>query len=395
MKIVIHGTGDSRNIGDKARLASIINAIKSSMPGAEIIVLTRKLKQVRQEYDVGAVYSGVGRELLRAISNADLLIYDGGLQDQSSQLYIPSMLGKVILAKIMGTPVMMYGIGVGPIDTRFGKFVTRLIVNHVDLITVRDKESREVLKRCGVNKPPVYVTADPAISLPSAIPERVAEILKTEGINKANRPLIGISPRRWFYCNHNILPSIYAIKLDRWPEGGKENFEKFENTMADAADYLIDKFDAEIIFIPTSPGDYQDDEIVALEIMERMKNKKYAKIIKGDYTPQEIKGITGEMELLIGARMHATIFASTIGVPVIGISISPKFESYFEIIGQKDKVIEFENVTFDNLIAIVEETWHSRKQIREELLLKVQPLGEKALSNVDFVRKMLKEKLNS
>lgn len=393
MRILICSPGDSRNIGDHARLISIINAIKENISEADIFVASRFPKKAEKKYNVNSITSKFSPDLLKSIRDADLLIYDAGIQDKTSQLYIPSMLSKVILSKILRTPVMMYGIGVGPLDTTFGKFITKLIVNHIDLITVRDEKSYEILKRVGVNKPPIYVTADPGIALPPATPARIEEILKAEGIER-NRPLIAISPRRWFYCNYNILPTKQIIKWGLWPPGGKERFEKFENTMADVADHLVNKFGAEIVFVPTSLGDYQDDDKVAIEIMNKMENKKHAKIITNEYKPQEIKGILGEMELLIGARMHATILASTMGVPVIGISYSPKFESYFEIIGQKDKVIEFENVTFDNLIAIVEETWHSRKQIREELLLKVQPLWEKALSNVDFVRKMLREKLN-
>ena len=52
--------------------------------------------------------------------------------------------------------------------TQAGRFLIRLVANRVDMITVRDPDSRDELVSLGVKRPPVYVTADPVLGLDPA-----------------------------------------------------------------------------------------------------------------------------------------------------------------------------------------------------------------------------------
>ena len=73
--------------------------------------------------------------------------------------------------------------------------MTKLSVNlnKVALITLREEVSLEYLMKLGVNKPPIYVTADPAFLLKSAPEGRITEILNAEGIKIGTRPVIGVT----------------------------------------------------------------------------------------------------------------------------------------------------------------------------------------------------------
>jgi polysaccharide pyruvyl transferase WcaK-like protein len=44
----------------------------------------------------------------------------------------------------------------------------RLIANQVELITLRDTASRDLLYSIGVNRPPIEITADPVFNLEAA-----------------------------------------------------------------------------------------------------------------------------------------------------------------------------------------------------------------------------------
>ncbi|TET77419.1 MAG: hypothetical protein E3J41_07155, partial [Candidatus Cloacimonadota bacterium] len=109
----------------------------------------------------------------------------------------------------------------------------------------------------------------------------------------------------------------------------------------------------------------------------------------GDYSPKELKAFLGQMDLVIGMRMHSLIMASMMGVPVVGIDISPKFAPFFRLIRQEYYLIDIENANFDTLFHKVETAWSNRKQISEELRLRTNVLQKRALSNNDFVLSLL------
>jgi polysaccharide pyruvyl transferase WcaK-like protein len=71
----------------------------------------------------------------------------------------------------------------------------RLIANKVDLITLRDQESADLLHDIGVTRPPLKITADPVFYLAS--PDRSSDDLSLLIDTKGNKPLIGVSVRKW------------------------------------------------------------------------------------------------------------------------------------------------------------------------------------------------------
>ena len=139
---------------------------------------------------------------------------------------------------------MFYANGVGPVFREINKRMIKLVGNMVDLITVRDEQSRKELESLGVTKPPIIVTADPAFVL-NPIDDAAGykmlgelDISLTEG-----RPRIGVSVRPW-------------------------NLNKSREIIAKACDYMIKSHNADIIFLPMQyPKDYHE----SLEIMKLMK----------------------------------------------------------------------------------------------------------------------------
>jgi len=165
MKIAISSGGTGGNMGDRAILAATLQDIRESIPDVKITLLSINPDYRSEDKDINMAFGKW--ETFKTLQSIDLLLWGGGnlLQDQSSILYIPWQLSKVIAAKMFGKKVMCYAQGIGPIETSIGKFLTKLFVNRIDLITVRDEQSKELFKKRGVVKPPIYVTADPAINL--------------------------------------------------------------------------------------------------------------------------------------------------------------------------------------------------------------------------------------
>ena len=62
---------------------------------------------------------------------------------------------------------MLYANGLGPIKEKNIPLV-KYVLNKVDLITLRENVSLDEITRCGITKPKVRITADPAFNLEPA-----------------------------------------------------------------------------------------------------------------------------------------------------------------------------------------------------------------------------------
>ncbi|MGB9793322.1 MAG: polysaccharide pyruvyl transferase family protein, partial [Thermacetogeniaceae bacterium] len=173
LRVAVSGYYGFDNTGDEAILMAMVSTLKALAQNVEITVFSRSPKETSRAYGVKAVNRwnpfAVGWTLLRS----DILLSGGGglLQDVTGVRSIVYYLAVVAMAKLLGKTVVYYAQGVGPVRTRFGRWLTRLISNRVDLITVRDQASRDDLLAMGVNRPPLVVTADPVLAMsPQQIP---------------------------------------------------------------------------------------------------------------------------------------------------------------------------------------------------------------------------------
>lgn len=303
--VVISGYYGYDNTGDEALLASITASLKAMVPSLRIIVLSAKPEKTAQVYGVEAVNRLNLLEVIGALRKADLLISGGGslLQDVTGMLTIPYYLGIVLLSKILGKRVMFYAQGIGPVKGILGKMLIRLIGNKVDFITLRDSESADLLKRLGVKRPPVEVTADPVFSTEITVKKLKENIPGYETIFNGE-PVVGIFIREW------------------------QGIQAYKKAVAGLADFLIEE-GKRVVFIPMQ---YPSDIGPAIEIKTLMKNEPL--IIKQGYAFEQLIGLVQPMELVVGMRLHALIIAAVCGVPMVGLGYDPKVSDFLNEIRQ-------------------------------------------------------------
>jgi putative peptidoglycan lipid II flippase len=303
LRITLSGYYGFDNAGDEALLAAITASIRQLAPETSFTVLSGAPAHTEAHHGLPSVYYLHPFKVARAIWRSDLLISGGGsiFQDVTSARSLPYYISVVALAKFFRKPVIFYAQGVGPINRSFSKFLMRLIGNKVDMITLRDQDSLDYLRRIGVTRPPMRVTADPVFSLEpeAADRERVAEYLRN--LNPQARPLLGVSLREWEPLS-GLMPAL-AASLDEYAARGYG-----------------------ILFIPMSfPDDIAAGERVAALMREP------ALIMREHFTSREHLALIGSLELVIGMRLHALIFAASCGVPMAGISYDPKVDAFLDI----------------------------------------------------------------
>ncbi|MGE5543500.1 MAG: polysaccharide pyruvyl transferase CsaB [Bacillota bacterium] len=361
MRIVLSGYYGFDNAGDEALLTAISNSLRAVDTTLEITVLSGNPARTALVHGVRAVSRVNPLVLTRELSRADLLISGGGslLQDVTGPLSIPYYLGIVVLAKLLKTRVVFYAQGVGPVQRKLSRWLIKLVANQVELITLRDNESAELLRSIGVCRPPVSVTADPVFSLrPTKEEIRQAESYLIElGLQK-DQGIIGISIRNWnIYTEHKI-----AQLLDKLAQSGHP-----------------------LLLIPLQhPVDLE----YSMRIRQLMKSP--VTIAETQFTSTGLMGLISHLKLLVGMRLHSLIFAACVGTPFEGISYDPKVETFLK---QFNKKPLFGNEDFNPEVV----AWRLNQSISNpdnysssQILNQVAELKEKADQNAMLVLKVLK-----
>ncbi len=356
--IFIFGYYGFQNTGDEAILQVIVDQIRKNIPYAKITVLSYKAKETMEKYNIEAISRNKFGDLIKAIKEADIVISGGGsiLQDATSARSLVYYLSIIYIAKKIGKKVMFYGNGFGPITKPFNKKLAKNIINRVDLITVRDQQSKEEMISLGIEKD-IIVTADVTFAYNMTNQQNVEEILINENID-INKKIVGISIRKW------------------------KNEGKYKVVIAKAGDYLISR-GYEVIFIPMQrPQDY----IISEEIASIMKETP--KILEKNYSLQELINIMSKLHIIIGMRLHSLIFSTIAGTPVLGIEYDTKIGNFLKIVEQEN-LGRVERLDLDNLIKKVEYVLSNYEEYKKRINLKRNVLKEKSDTNINLLKSFI------
>ena len=369
LRIAVSGYYGFKNAGDDAILMALVTTIRALAPGAEITVLSSSPAETRQLYGVRAVNRWNPFGVTWALLRSDLLLSGGGglLQDVTGVRSICYYLVVVALALAVGKPVVYYAQGVGPVRTRFGRWLARIVSNRVDLITVRDQASRDDLLAMGICRPPLVVTADPVLALnPSQLNSSGgAELLEslrlqarlegkgTESVaGEASEP---VSPGGEEAPAAGNAKHRLGIVVRDWSDD-----DRYKKCIAAVADRFV-RDGWEAILVPFHyPADVQACKEVALLMQE-------PGLLVGNWlTVGALFGLLGELDLVLAMRLHAIVMASVMRVPCVGISYDPKVERFLDLTGQPNAG-STTSLEEEQLYRVLLDTWERRQEIAAHL----------------------------
>ncbi len=351
-RVAISGSYGGLNLGDEAILESILRELRSSLD-FDVIVFSRNAKDTAQRHHVRAIPSRDMNkdELFKELGKLDLFILGGGgiLFDGM----VEEILRDVNWARELGIPVMIYAVGVGPLNSPEAKQLLVQTLNKVDIITVRDDEGKTLLNGLGVNHE-IEVTADPALLLKPR--PFTKEMLDKEGIDPATR-LVGFSVRE---------PGPAAPDL---------NIDHYHAILANAADFMVERFDAQILFVPMETGVNRDPQH-SHAVISKMANAQRASVLKREYSSTQILGLVGHMEFVVAMRLHMLIFAALQRVPFVPLPYASKVSG---LIADLDMPLpSLAQLNIGQLCAYLDRSWDNRKALAKKLEDKTPALQEKA-----------------
>lgn len=294
-KILLAGYYGLNNIGDEAILEKFIETIRENSKDVEISVLSGKPEYTEKTFDVISVDRKDFFKVNSAIVKNDIIVFGGGslLQDVTSKKSIYYYLYLILVSELLKKKVILLSQGIGPIEGKFNRWITARLLNKANRITVRDVNSLNVLKELGVSKDKTGFSADPVIDYGPDIKS-----------DYQGKTVVGISIRKW--KDIDVVSPVVEI-IEKLHEKG-----------------------IEVVLIPF----HFDEDIGIIEEIEARTDIKLG-TVKDKMTSKELYRLIGEINLLLGARLHSLIFAVSSLVKISAISYDPKVEYFMKSLGMK------------------------------------------------------------
>ncbi|UCH50618.1 MAG: polysaccharide pyruvyl transferase family protein [Chloroflexota bacterium] len=365
-KIGISGSYGGLNLGDEAILHVMVTQLRKALP-VEITVFSRNAKDTLQRHQVEravAVRDLTREEVTSEIEKLDLFILGGGgiLYDAEARIY----LRELDIAQRKSIATMTYAIGIGPLNDPTVQKQVHDILGRVNVITVRERSDARLLEDIGIHRE-IIVTADPALLLkPEPLPEGALSIEHMEG----KRHLVGMSVREAGIAAPDIDEQFYHVIL------------------ANAADFMIDRFDADIVFFPMEQRmlDVQHSHAV----ISQMLRPQRVHVLKGEYTPGQLLSLVRYCDFVVGMRLHFLIFAALQKVPFVALPYSTKVVGLLNALQVEMPPINLVNA--GRLIAYIDRSWDRRNTLKERIKSILPSMKKEALKPNRLAMQLLSKK---
>jgi polysaccharide pyruvyl transferase CsaB len=391
--VFIAGWFGSGNVGDEAIQLAELELLTKSLAPCAFDLLSFDLERSRRlltEYPQVERLVRVGSRrslhrtdvwgLFRSLNRADLVLIGGGglFQDLYNWYFPPFFATLALTAKLLGKPLALFGVGVGPLRGRLGRNATRLAARLADLIVVRDEPSARELEQLGVGKN-IHVTADLALSLPPAPSQRGRALLHTAGMPKSPQPLVAVVLQR-------LLP---------W--NGQQ-----AHVLAAALDHVIETWGAQIVFIPfgqyaLDAAEHDDkastDLTTALHVHEQMKHRTEAALLRTRHSPPDLMAAIGQCDLVLSMRYHGLVMAAAMGVPCIALTYRAenKLRSFMTELGSPDDVLEMETLSRDTLESHLDAALQDSESHHQVARKRARALVEHSHKNEQLLVRFIRE----
>jgi polysaccharide pyruvyl transferase CsaB len=283
-KVLISGYYGFDNFGDEAILGVLVNKLKELYTD-EIRVLSKNPQKTTSLYIVPSTNFFSLFQVILRIKKCDVLISGGGslLQDVTSFKSLLYYLWVINTALFFKKKVIIFAQGIGPVNNKFGRFLTKNTLKKCSLVTVRDEKSLFLLRGWGVK---VDLVCDPLFDLP---------LIRSLPSNK-----IGVQLRGFKTVTEKLLVAL-AEQIN------KDFFDKEIEiySFQDSIDLVVcEKFEAILKLI---------NPIISVKLIYNQ-------------TSQEILDKISKLDYMIAMRFHANLIALKYGIKTLAISYDEKVE---------------------------------------------------------------------
>lgn len=320
-KIVLVGNYGNDNNGDEAILLGLIKLLHEKGIRNEDMSLISNNPEKTYSLTGISSYSLISKKSNYFIVNVILTIFlhfklllrtkkvifggGGTMMDMYRRdLLIYSSISSI--AKLTKNDVYIFGVGAGPLSTKLGKNLMRLILKQAKLISVRDFESQSLLSNYTNKK--VEVVSDLAFFLDHE---------PTSKVGKSEKVIIGVTTLPYF-------SDLY------WPNHDEEKYKTYLKELANSLKFILNTYpDVHIKIFATK---YPEDTYSNKDLFEYIdfKTEERVELINDNLNPLKLLETMSEMDIIIGTRLHSIILATILNKPVIALGYHQKVRGYMK-----------------------------------------------------------------
>ena len=374
--VLVSGYYGFGNLGDESLLDIIASSLAKEIPGVKIAALTKNPRADAPRTGLRCVSRFRFPQVWRVIGKSKLLISGGGslLQDKTSKRSLSYYAWVIRAAEMQKTKVAVLANGIGPISYASNQKLTAKVISAADEVSVRDTDSRGELIRIGVKPEKIRVSADPAFLIRPADGDVVDKTMAKLGV-----------------CGGFFAVSVRP--LGKPDEDAAEN-AMLVNEIAAACVEMSKKFGLMPLIIPMQET---QDEKICRQLCAMLEENGTRAVMYRPTNAGELIGVLSRAQMVLSMRLHLVIFASSAGVPVIGLSYDPKVNSMLQQLGQEHCLDLMERKSRKDFAGAAEEiTAHadsvmaSRCETGEFLAKKAEEMRELCREDFRRVREMIK-----
>jgi polysaccharide pyruvyl transferase WcaK-like protein len=167
------------------------------------------------------------------------------------------------------------------------------------------------------------------------------------------------------------------------------NTSEYYQLLANAADFMIDRLDADVVFVSMEKTDIQHSH----GVVSKMEFAQRAEILRRNYTSQEILSLIGRFEFCVGMRLHFLIFSALQGVPFVALPYASKVTGFIHDLEMPMPPLP--NVHSGRLLATIDRAWDSRDEIKAKIERLLPGLKERARSTNALLMELIDRKFGS
>lgn len=276
------------------------------------------------------------------IRDSEFLFYNGGnlIHHNRSLPYLLGILYPLQVAKRYGVPYGLLPHTIFDIEGRYEPLITS-ILDGAEFVWTRDARSYDYLSSEFSLSTPVLNGLDTAFYLAS--PRVDAEDEPRDG---STRPRVAVVPR-------------FSTLGDTGELAESEAERQFEQFLAQLTD-----------------RGYEVVLTVQTKVEEEWVQRNQALLADHDvdtftsYEPQELRAHYEDVDLLVTMRLHAGIFALSVGTPTIGLyraEWGPKTPGTWENLGLDAFSLSHEEMTVDTLLSLCERVFDNYSTVQETI----------------------------
>lgn len=376
------------NLGDIVIFEAIIEMLKSIPSVSTIFCYSSNVVYTNKKYGVCSdnpfAFSGLIR-IIHNIAKSDLVLLGGGelIQTKSSLLYLVANLAPGFLAWILRKRCLAIGVGIADREeiSKVGKHVTRLVLNRIDKVCVRDTASYQNALCLGLARHKLALAADLSfhhVCIDNNHPPATGTVLFCPRFTQARKG--------------NVLPASIVKHM---------NIQEYSRAFDDSATtfaHLLRRIASEykVIILPCYMGKrYSSDDMLFAETIHQLAGSPHnVSIHTSPVDSKSVFTIFHQTSVTIGVPLHSLILTSIVNHPVIAISYSSKCTNFMTELGLERYVVDIsgasEEASFDNIMHLLEDV-KATKTILSMIDKKLKALRERNEVNYSAIKEFIEQ----